>query len=135
MDTHTFRKGDRVLIEAVVDFVIDDQVKIIFDGLGSNTYVSAAALDLIMPAFHPGERVVHANGGTGVIIALHNDLAWVDMGHDGVDTLFAADLTLAPVAPVADTAAEPPSIPPDITYSRFALENAADQAEQPEAEF
>lgn len=117
MDTHTFRKGDRVLIEAVVDFVLEGNIKIVFDGAASNAYVSPDALELIMPIFRPGERVIHAEVGTGDVVAIHDDMAWVKLGDGSLETLLASDLRLAP-SELAEIL--PPSHP--LTYSDPAIE-------------
>lgn len=117
MGTHTYRKGDRVIIEAVVDFVLEDNIKIVFDGAASNAYVSPDALELIMPIFRPGERVVHTEVGTGEVVAIHDDMAWVKLDDGSLETLLASDLRLAPLS-TADT---PPPVPP-LTYSDPAIE-------------
>lgn len=111
MEAPLFRSGDKVMIAAVVEYVIDDRIKIVFDGLLSTAYVSAEALELVTPLFRPGERVVHANGEGGVVIAVHEDMAWVNMDAEGVTTLFASDLTLEPEA--SDPPSEGPAVAPE----------------------
>jgi hypothetical protein len=123
MAPHTFRKGDRVVIEAVVDFVLEGNIKIVFDGLGSNAYVSPDALELIMPIFRPGERVVHTEVGAGEVVAIHDDMAWVKLDDGSLETLLASDLRMEP-GEAAGT--PPPSLP--LTYSDPAIE-------EPEVEF
>lgn len=136
MDTHSFRKGDKVIVAAIVEFVIDGRIKIQFEGLHSNAYVSAEALEITTPIFHPGERVVHANGGSGEIVAVHEDLAWVDMdGDGGMETLFASDLSLEPVdAPQAEVPLLS-ELPSDWPAPRFATDNALAAADTSEVEF
>ena len=134
MGTHTFRKGDRVAIEAVVDFVLEGNIKIVFDGLGSNAYVSPDALKLITPFFKPGDRVVHADGEKGQVVAIHDDMVWVNIDGVGLHTLYARYLTLTPSDEPPVAAVEPPSLPgaPELPS---AGETVAPSSQSAEVEF
>lgn len=99
MGTHVFRKGDKVSIEGVVDYASTSQAKINVGDTYTSVFVDLGSINLVMPCFTAGERVVHVGGievghGPGEVVATHGDMVWLNLDNGGLKTLPAYELIL-----------------------------------------